>query len=161
MVVITGALIVIGLILSVVGEQIIQEGFNRENGKISLDQTLTISSYFNMKETPIGIFSVQVMEFKDNIFSARVLDPFDIEIISQTINEETVEKEFDVFETGDYKLIIESTGNEETQILGVIGPFPDAIKLSLRPISMIILVTGMVGLVIVGIYAVKNRRRSV
>ena len=46
-------------------------------------------------------------------------------------------------------------------MFATIGPFPDASKLSLRPISMIILVIGMAGLVIVGIYGIKNRRRSI
>jgi len=101
------------------------------------------------------------MEFKDNTFSAKVLDPFDNEIISQSIIKETIENKFDIFETGEYKLIIESTSNEEPIVIGTIGPLPDASKLSLRPISMIILVIGMAGLVIVGIYGIKNRRRSI
>ncbi len=157
----SAALIVIGLILSVVGEQIILGGFSQGTGKVSSSQTLSISVEFDSQETSIGIFAVQIMEFKDNTFSAKVLDPFDSEIIFQPINEETIEKEFDVLETGTYKLIIESTSNEEPIVIATIGPLPDASKLSLRPISMIILVIGMAGLVIVGIYGVKNRRRSV
>jgi len=46
-------------------------------------------------------------------------------------------------------------------VFAAIGPLPDAGKQSLGFISMIILVTGMVGLVVVGIYGVKNRRRSI
>jgi len=161
MTVASGALIGIGLILSVVGEQIILEGFSQENGKISVGQTLIISGNFDAQETPIGIFAVQVMELKDNAFSVRVLDPFDIEIISQEVNQKSIEEKFDVFETGTYKLIMESTSNEETQVFGAIGPLPDTVKKSLRPISMSILVIGMIGLVGLGIYTVKNRKRSV
>ena len=98
------------------------------------------------------------MEFKDNIFSAKVLDPLDSEIIFQTINEETIEKEFDVLETGTYKLIIESTSNEEAIVFAAIGPLPDVGKKSLGFISVYILVIGMGGLIVVGIYLVKNRR---
>ena len=101
------------------------------------------------------------MEFKDNIFSAKVLDPLESEIIFQTINEETIEKEFDVLETGTYKLIIESTSNEEPIVFAAIGPLPDANKQLFGFISLIILVVGMMGLVVVGIYGVKNRRRSI
>lgn len=160
-VVITGALIVVGLILLVLGNQIILEGVSQGNGKVSSSQPLTISGEFDAQKISTGVFAVQVIEFKDNTFSARVLDPFDIEIISHTINEETIEKEFDVSETGDYKLIIESSSNEETQVFGAIGPLPDAGKKSLGFISVYILVIGMVGLVVVGIYEIKNRRRSV
>ena len=48
------------------------------------------------------------------ILSVKVLDPLDIEIISQEINEDTIEKEFEIVETGAYKLIIESISNEES-----------------------------------------------
>ncbi len=155
------ALIAIGLILSVLGNQIILEGVSQGDGKVSLDQTLTISVDFVSQDTSIGVFEVQIMEFKDNTFSAKVLDPSGSEIISQTINEETIEKGFDVLETGTYKLIIESTSDEETQMFAAIGPLPDTGKKSLGFISMYVLVIGMIGLVAAGIYGIKNRVRSV
>ena len=154
----SAALIVIGLILLVVGNQIILEGVSQGNGKVNSSQTLTISGDFDSQETSIGVFAVQIMEFKDNIFSAKVLDPFGGEIVFQTINKETTEKEFDVLETGTYKLIIESTSNEEVIVFAAIGPLPDAGKKSLGFISVYILVIGMVGLVVVGIFVVKNKR---
>ena len=154
------ALIAIGLILSVLGNQVILEGVSQGDGKVSLDQTLTISVDFVSQDTS-GIFAVQIMEFKDNTFSAKVLDPFGNEIISQTINEEVIEKGFDVLETGTYKLIIESTSNEETQMFAAIGPLPDTGKKSLGFISVYILIIGMVGLVAAGIYGIKNRVRSI
>lgn len=160
-IIVSGVLIVIGLILLVIGNQIILEGISQGNEKVSSSQTLSISVEFDSQETSVGIFAVQIMEFKDNTFYAKVLDPFNNEIISQSIIKETIENEFDIFETGTYKLIIESNSNEEPIVFATIGPFPDASKLSLRPISMIILVIGMAGLVIVGIYGIKNRRRSI
>ena len=154
------ALIAIGLILSVLGNQIILEGVSQGDGKVSLDQTLTISADFVSQDTS-GIFAVQIMEFKDNTFSVKVLDPFGNEIISQTINEETIEERFDVLETGTYKLIIESISDEETQMFAAIGPLPDTGKKSLGFISVYVLVIGMIGLVAAGIYGIKNRVRSV
>jgi len=86
------ALIVIGLILLVLGNQIILQGVNQGDGKVSLGQTLTISADFVSQDTSIGVFAVQIMEFKDSTFSVKILDPFESEVISQTINEETIEK---------------------------------------------------------------------
>ncbi len=157
----SAALIAIWLLLLVLGNQIILEGISQGEGRVSSSQTLTVSVDFDSQETSTGIFAVQIMEFKDNTFSVKVLDPLESEIIFQTINEETIEKEFDVIDTGIYKLIIESDNSEEIQVFGAIGPLPDSSKLSLRPISMIILVVGMVGLVVVGIYGIKNRIRSI
>jgi len=157
----SAALIAIGLLLLVLGNQIILEGISQGEGKVSSSQSLTVSADFDSQETSTGIFAVQIMEFKDNIFSVKVLDPLESEIIFQTINEETIEKEFDVLETGTYKLIIESTSNEEPMIFAAIGPLPDANKQLLGSISIIILVIGMIGLVVVGIYGIKYRRKSI
>ena len=159
--VISGGLIVIGLVLVVLGNQIILEGVSQGNGKIKSDQALTIVGNLDTQKTSIGVFAVQIIEFKDNTFSAKVLDPLDIEIISQEINEDTIEKEFDIIETGTYKLIIESVNNEETQVFGAIGPLPDGSKTLLGFISIYVLVIGMIGLVGVGIYQIKNRMKSV
>jgi len=157
----SAALIAIGLLLLVLGNQIILEGISQGDGKVSSSQSLTVSVDFDSQETSTGIFAVQIMEFKDNIFSVKVLDPLESEIIFQTINEETIEKEFDVLETGTYKLIIESTSNKEPMIFAAIGPLPDANKQLLGSISIIILVIGMIGLVVVGIYGIKYRRKSI
>ena len=159
--VISGALIAIGLILLVLGNQIILEGVSQGNGKISSSQSLTISADFDLQETTVGVFAVQIIDFNDNTFSAKVLDPLDIEIVSQKVSEETIEKEFDVLESGNYKLIIESNNNEEILVFGAIGPLPDASKKSLGLISVYILVIGMIGLVGSGINGIKNRKRSI
>ena len=161
MIVVSGALIVIGLVLVIIGNQIILEGVSQGNGKVSLSQTLSVLGYFDADKTSTGVYAVQMMEFRDNTFSVRVFDPFNNEIISHSINEETVEQSFEIFETGEYKLVIESTSNEEIQVFGAIGPLPDAGKKSLGFISVYVLVIGMVGLVGVVIYGIKNRRRSV
>ena len=158
---ISGMLIAAGLVLSAIGEQVILEGISQEREKISSDKTLSISSNFDTQETPIGIFNVQIMDFKDNTFSVKVLDPFEIEIISQEIEKESFENKFDVFETGTYKLIITSTSSEENLVVGSIGPLPDSNKIFLRYISMFVLLGGLIGLVGSGIYVVKNKRRSV
>jgi hypothetical protein len=157
----SAALIAIGLLLLVLGNQIILEGISQGDGRVSSSQSLIVSVDFDSQETSTGIFAVQIMEFKDNIFSVKVLDPLESEIIFQTINEETIEKEFDILETGTYKLIIESTSNEEPMIFAAIGPLPDANKQLLGSISIIILVIGMIGLVVVGIYGIKYRRKSI
>ncbi len=158
---ISGMLIAAGLVLSAIGEQVILEGISQEREEINSDKTLSISSNFDTRETSIGIFNVQIMDFKDNTFFVKVLDPFEIEIISQEIEKESFENKFDVFETGTYKLIIKSTSSEENLVVGSIGPLPDDSKIFLRYISLFVLLGGLIGLVGSGIYVVKNRRRSV
>ena len=80
-IVILGLLIVTGLVVSIFGNQLTLEGITQGNGKVSLTETVTISVDLDKETTPIGIFAVQVMEFKENSISIKILDPSDIEII--------------------------------------------------------------------------------
>ena len=159
--IVSGVLIVIGLVLLTLGNQIVLEGVSQGNGFVNATQSLIVSGNFNIQETSVGVYAIQLMSFKDNSFSARILDPDNNEIFFETISEETVENQFDITGNGDYKLILESIGNEESQVFGAVGPLPDAGKKSLGFISIYVLVVGMIGLIGAGIYEVKNRRRSV
>jgi hypothetical protein len=161
-IVIFGLLIVTGLVVSIIENQSTLEGINQGNGKVSSIETVTVSVDLDKEISPVGIFAVQIMEFKENTISAIILDPSNIEIISQKVNEETLEKEFDIFETGTYQLIIQSSDEDEIYVTGAIGPLPDADKkFILSIISLSILIIGMVGLVTTGIIEMKNRKKSV
>ena len=159
---ILGILIVAGIATAIVENQVTLEGIIQGNGKVSLAQIVTISVNLDKNATPIGIFAVQVMEFKENTFSAKILDPSGIEIISEKIDEDTIEQEFEVFDSGNYELIIESSDNKESSVAGAIGPLPDANeKFIISSISSSCIIIGMVGLVILAIYEIRNKRKSV
>jgi prolyl oligopeptidase PreP (S9A serine peptidase family) len=161
-IVIFGLLIVTGLVVSIVENQTTLEGINQGNGKISSTETVTVSVDLDKELTPVGIFAIQVMEFKENTISIMILDPSNTEIISQKVNDETLEKEFDVFETGTYQLIIQSSDEDEIYVTGAICPLPDAgKKFVLSIISLGILIIGMTGLATVGIIGIRNRKKSV
>ena len=160
--VIFGLLIVGGLGISVIENQTTLEGINQGNGKVSSGETISVSVEIDREDTQTGIFAVQVMEFKENTISAKILDPSEIEIISQNVNEDTFEEEFDIIETGTYQLVIQSSDDDEIYVTGAIGPLPDADKkLILSTVSLAILITGMVGLGITGLIGIKNRKKSV
>jgi hypothetical protein len=161
-IVIFGILIVAGLATSVVENQITLEGIIQGNGKVSLAEIVTISVNLDKNETPVGIFAVQIMEFKENTFSVKMLDPSSIEIISEKINEDTIEQEFRVLDSGNYELIIESLDDKESYVAGAIGPLPDTNKkLIISSISSACIIIGMIGLVILAIYEIRNKRKLV
>jgi len=160
-IVIFGLLIVVGLGFSVIENQITLEGINQGNGKVSSTETVTVSVEIDREDTQTGIFAVQVMEFKENTISAKILDPSEIEIISQNVNEDTLEEEFDIVESGTYQLIIQSSADDEIYVTGAIGPLPDTDKkLILSTVSLAIMITGMIGLAITGIIGIKNRKNQ-
>ena len=150
-------LVVLGLVLLAIGNQIILEGVSQDSGLINSNQPLVISGDFNINDE-VGILAVQVMKYQDNVFTVQVLDPFGTEIFFESIKEDTIEREFNITSSGNYKLIIQSNNVEETQIFGAIGPVPDAGKKSLGFVSMYVLMIGLVGLGISGIFAIKKRR---
>jgi len=161
-IVIFGILIVAGLATSVIENQITLGDITQGNGKVNLAQVITISADLDKNETPIGIFAVQIMQFKENTFSAKILDPSGIEIISEKIIEDTLEQEFKVSDSGKYELIIQSSDDEESYVAGAIGPLPDADKkFIISSISTFCIIVGMIGLGIVAIYEIRNKRKSV
>ena len=153
----SGALIVIGLALLALGNQIILDGVSQGDGKISVNQDIIVSTNFDSQKTSVGIFAVQIMNLEENVFSAKVFDPLEIEIISLKVNEETVEKEFDVLESGIYKLVIQSSNDDERHVFGAIGPLPDEGEKSISYISVYVVIIGMVGLFGAGILKIKKR----
>lgn len=160
-IIILGLLIVTGLVVSVVGDRITLEGISQGNGQVDEIQTVTITSELDRDNTPKGVFAVQVMEFKEDTLSAIVLGPSNTEIISERLETDTIESEFDVLETGTYQLIIQSSDDEEVYVAGAIGPLPDAAKkLTISIISSGCIISGMIGLVVIGILGMKNKRRD-
>ena len=161
LIVIFGILIVAGLGTSVFENQVTLEGITQGNGKVSVSETVKISVDLDKNETPMGIFAVQIMEYEENIFSAKILDPSGMEIISEKINEDTIEQEFEIFDSGNYELIIQSS-DDESYVAGAIGPIPDADnKIIFSTVSIICTIFGMTGLAIIAIYEIRNKRRSI
>jgi len=161
-IVIFGLLIVAGLVVSMVENQVRYEGINQENGKVSSIESFITSVDIDKEKSPIGIFNIKIMEFQKNAISAKILDPSNIEIVFEKINKESIEKEFDVFESGTYQLIIESSIDNEINVVGKIGSLPDADNIFiLSIISFSVTIVGMIGIAAIAIVGIKNRNKSV
>ena len=156
---IVGSIVGIGMILSFYGNQVIFEDLIKGEGEVRFGENLIIPVELDNTETQTGIYAIQIINFKEGI-TVKILDPFDKEIESQLINEEVFEGRFNITVSGIYKLVIENTDEKEIKIFGVIGPEPDAGKKSLVSISPWILIIGLIGVVGVAIYAIKNRKKS-
>jgi len=157
--VIVGSIVGVGIILSFYGNQVIFEDLVKGESQVMGRGNLIIPVELDNTKTQTGIYAIQITDFKEGI-TAKILDPFDKEIEFQFINEEVFEGRFNIATSGIYKLVIENTDEKELEIFGVIGPEPDAGKKSLGFISLYILVIGLIGMVIVTIYAIKNRKKS-
>lgn len=154
-----GCLVSVGIVLSFFGNQMIFEDLAKSEGDIKVGNKLEISTELDETVNKNGIYAVQILDFKEGVFSASVYDPLGIEIESQSINKEVFEGKFDIISSGTYLLVIESNSQDESKVYGVIGPEPDAGVKSIGFISLYILVIGLIGMVGVAIYAIKNRRK--
>ncbi|MEX2193174.1 MAG: hypothetical protein WD717_07330 [Nitrosarchaeum sp.] len=157
--VIVGSIVGVGIILSFYGNQVIFEDLNKGEGQVKFAENLIIPVELDNMETQTGIYAIQIINFKEGI-TAKILDPFDKEIESQLIDKEVFEGRFNIAVSGIYKLVIENTDEKEIKVFGVIGPEPDAGKKSLGFISLYVLIIGLMGMVGVAIYAIKNRKKS-
>lgn len=160
MVVIVGAMVAVGIILSFYGSQVITEGLVQKEGQIMPGQSLELISDIDTSTSSLGVFVVQIHNPKEGSVHVKVFDPFGIEIISSPIDKESVEQRFDVAASGTYKLLIENTGDGQVQVIAAIGPMPSTSKLSLGITGFYVLVVGLVGIVGVGIYTIRKRRKS-
>lgn len=156
-VVISGGLIVAGLVLLALGNQVILEGVSQGEGMVNENQEVVISAEFDSLKTPIGIFAVQSMNVEKGIISAKIFSPSENEITSLNIEKDTTEKTFEILENGKYRLVIQSTYNKEIQVFGAIGPIPNDEKKIISYISIMMLVIGMIGLIVSAILKIKSK----
>ncbi len=157
--VIVGGLIGIGMLLSAYGNYVIFEDLVKGEGDVKSGQNLVVEIELDHTDTQTGIYAVQIIDYKGNTITANILDPSEIVIESQSVNEEVYEGLFELTSSGKYKLSIENEG-EQLKIFGVIGPEPDDWKRSVGLISMYILFIGLIGMVGLAVYIVINRKKN-
>jgi hypothetical protein len=156
---VVGGLIGIGMLLSAYGNYVIFEDLAKEDGDVKSGQNLVVEIELDHTDTQTGIYAVQIIDFKGATITANILDPSDIVIESQSVNEEVYEGLFELTSSGVYKLSIENNG-EQIKIFGVIGPEPDDWKRSVGLISMYILFIGLIGMAGLAVYLVINRKKD-
>ena len=154
-----GGLVSIGIVLSFYGNQVIFEDLAKAEGDVRFGEDLIVTIELDESVSKKGIYAVQILDFKEGVFSAIVYDPLGIEIEAHSINQEVFEGKFNIISSGIYQLVVKSVNQEGTKIFGVIGPEPDAAAKSLGFISLYILIIGVIGMAGIGIYAIKNRLR--
>jgi hypothetical protein len=156
---IVGGLIGTGMLLSAYGNYVIFEDLVKGDGDVKSGQNLVVEIELDHIDTQTGIYAVQIIDFKGSTITANVLDPSDIVIESQSVNEEVYEGLFELTSSGVYKLSIENEG-EQIKIFGVIGPEPDDWKRSIGLSSMYILFIGLAGMAGLAVYLVINRKKN-
>ena len=151
-------LIIGGMILSFYGSQAITQDLISDTQILKKGDSLEITAELDPSVSTTAVYVVQTMRFQEGGISAKIFDPFGIQIISKQIDKESFEDTFEIIEEGTYKLAIENSG-EETEVIGVLGHLPKAGKLPVV-VGFYLLIAGMIGMVVLVIYVIKEKRKN-
>lgn len=158
--VIVGGLLATGIILSFYGAQLTTQNLIVNEGIVGLGESFEIQAELDPTKSETGVFVIQILDFTDNEITAKISDPLDYEILSKSFDKDSIEERFEIASKGTYKLIIENSSSEDIQIMAVIGYMPDKGTLSVGIIGFFILIVGLVGIVGVGIYVIRTKRKE-
>ena len=157
--VIVGGIVVLGIALSFYGSQMITEGFTQNTAKVAQGSSIDVESILDPAIEDTGVYVVQLMNFQQDAISVNLFDPLGTIIDSSNIEKESYEKQFEIQTQGNYRLSVENSGSE-TEIIIAIGHLPSSDKLVIGYTGFYILIVGLIGIVIMGIVTIKNKRKK-
>ena len=157
--VIVGALLAAGVFLSFYGAHLSTQDLTVKQENIIPGDSLEISSELDPSKSSNGVLVIQILEDKQNVLTAKISDPLGFEILSLPIDRESFEERFEISSKGTYQLVVENSGLMELQVVGVIGHMPDSSTIYVGITGFYLLIVGLIGIVGVGIYAIRKRNR--
>ena len=157
---IVGALIIVGMALSFYGSQIITEDLVTEQSDLISGEIFETFADLDPIISESGVYVVQTKNFEENAIHVKIFDPLQSQLVSKTVESESFEDRFEILSSGEYRIIIENTGSEDTVIFLAIGHLPDNSKLSVGITGFYILIVGMIGIAGLVILAIKNKRKN-
>lgn len=158
--VIMSSFIAIGIILSFYGAQLTTQNLTVREEKLVPGSTFEIMTELDLSKGETGVYGILVENFEKNAISVTVIDPLENQIISKNVDKESTEERFRIVSSGTYKIVIENSGLEETQIVAGVGHMPDNSAISVGITGFYILIIGLIGIAGIGIYAIRNKRKQ-
>ena len=156
---IVGGILAIGMGLSTYGSQIIIEDLITQEEDVVSGGSLEVTSELDPSISEMGVFWVQIANFQEDTIQATIFDPSGSQIISESIDRDSYEGNFEISSIGTYKLLIENNGQDD-HIIGVIGHMPDSVKISVGVTGLYLIIIGLFGMGGLAIYILRNKRKS-
>ncbi len=156
-----GALIAAGIILSFYGSQLTTQNIIVKEENILPDSTVEVSIELDPSVRETGVFAVIVVEnFEEGTISVSVFDPLGSQIISKIAEKESTEERFEITSGGTYKLEIKNSGLEESKVVVGLGYMPDEASQLIGVMGSSLLIVGLIGIVGIGVYSIRNRQKK-
>jgi len=155
-----GALIAAGIILSFYGSQLTTQNIIVKEENLPPDSAVEVSVELDPSVGETGVFAVLLENFEEDTISVSIFDPLGSQIISKIAEKESIEERFEITSGGKYKLEIQNSGLEESKVIVGLGYMPDAATQSIGIIGFYLLIVGLIGIVGIGIYSIRNRQKK-
>jgi hypothetical protein len=155
-----GILIGIGAAMLFLGSQAITSDIIIQEGQIDGELQMEIQAELDPEINSEGVFVVQTTEGIEVSLKVSILDPSKHQIKSSSILTNSFEDYFPIVESGTYTLVIETVSGDLVNVVGGIGHVPDASAYSISMIGFAMLLIGMIGVIVVGIIMIRQRKRE-
>ncbi len=157
---IVGALIAGGIILSFYGSQLTTQNIIVREENILPNSAVEVSVELDPSVGETGVFAVLLENFEENVISISVFDPLGSKIISKIAEKESTEERFEITSQGMYKLEIQNSGIKESKVVVGLGYMPDEGTRLIGVMGTSILIAGLIGIVGIGVYSIRNRQKN-
>lgn len=137
-----------------------RDGITSQQQNLSTGVTMTVIKNLEPGKSKNGVYSIQISDFKeaDNV-KANIVDPTGSIVTTRSIANGAFQENFTITQSGNYTLQIQNTGQNDLQILGIIGYYPQGATI-LDVLGIIVLMVGLSGLAVGMIYLIKRRGKT-
>jgi len=156
---IVGGLLAGGIIISFYGSQLTIQNIIVKEESILSDSAVELSIELHPSVGETGVFAVVIENFEEGTISVSLFDPLGSKIISKITEKESTEERFEITSGGTYKLEIKNSGIKESKVVVGLGYMPGAGTQIIGIIGSSLLIVGLIGLVGIGVYSIRNRKK--
>jgi hypothetical protein len=158
--IISAILVIIGIGISFYQSEREMESITTQQQSLDPGSTMTVTKNLDPAKSKNGVYSVQISDFKDgDKVRANIIDQTGNTISTSMISKSQFQDNFTIFQLENYTLQIQNTGQNETQILGIIGYYPQGATI-LDVASVIVLTIGLIGLGVGMVKLIKKRGKT-
>ena len=157
---IVGIILGSGIVLSFYGAQLSTQNLVVKDETVAPGSSIEVTRELDPEIIETGVYAILLDDFEEDSIYVSVYDPLGSEIVSSIAEKESSEERFEIISSGSYTMKIENIGIEDTYVVAGFGYMPEVGTLSVGITGFYLVIVGLIGIVGVGFYAVKSRRKN-
>lgn len=154
-----GGLVAIGMILSYFGASFISGQVTINEAIVNATIPVTLEKELDSLVSNKGAYVVRAEDFENADLVATLYGPSGDQIASKKIAQVSTEEYFDINAKGAYKLQVSNDGKEIPIVFGLTY-MPDKSIIALNFLGQSMIITGFIGVLVAGVYALMTRKKS-